>query len=83
METTPAGRGMTRRDMLALGALGFVLGMPDTTQAAPAGQLSWGVPISLAPTWLDPRSDLGMLNRWNEMPLSSRFGTWSTRSPAR
>ena len=54
METTPAGRGMTRRDMLALGALGFVLGMPDTTQAAPAGQLSWGVPISLAPTWLDP-----------------------------
>src|SRR5438045_6744681 len=54
METTPSGGCRTRRDMVALGALGFVLGMPDTTQAAPAGQLSWGVPISLAPTWLDP-----------------------------
>src|SRR5438477_8125520 len=55
METTPAARGMTRRDMLALAALGLASGAPGRAfAAAPHGQLIWGAPISLATTWFDP-----------------------------
>ena len=55
METTSAARGMTRRDMLALAALGFALQAPGRAFAgAPDGQLIWGAPISLATTWFEP-----------------------------
>ena len=55
METTPAARGMTRRDMLALAALGLASGAPGRAfAAAPHGQLTWGAPISLATTWFEP-----------------------------
>ena len=45
---TGGGKGnATRREFLATAAAGLAA-------AAPAGQLTWGVHISLAPTWFDP-----------------------------
>src|SRR5436190_1492301 len=47
--------GMTRRDLLAATALGLAAGAPRFARAAaPQGQLSLGVHVSLAPTWFDP-----------------------------
>src|SRR5450755_1158917 len=54
---TPGGNDtqMTRRDVLALAALGAIAGAPGkVTAAGPMGQLVYGVHISLAPTWFDP-----------------------------
>src|SRR5439155_429049 len=50
-----------RRDLLALGALGLALGLPGTARAAPAGQLTWGIHISLAPTWFEPAEASGVI----------------------
>src|SRR6266481_5206611 len=53
---------LTRRDLLALSALGLVAGVPRSTFAAgPQGQLTWGVHISLAPTWFDPAETPGLI----------------------
>src|SRR6267143_4483707 len=53
---------LTRRDLLALSALGFVAGAPIASFAAgPEGQLTWGVHISLAPTWFDPAETPGII----------------------
>ena len=48
--------GMTRRDLLAAAAAALATaGVPRVAgAAAPQGQLTWGVHISLAPTWFDP-----------------------------
>jgi peptide/nickel transport system substrate-binding protein len=52
----------TRRDMLALAALGLASGAPRMAfAAAPQGQLTWGVHISLAPTWFDPAETPGII----------------------
>ena len=61
METTLAAHGdqsgLTRREMLALAALGLVSGAPGIAwAAAPQGQLSWGIHVTLAPTWRRPLS---------------------------
>ncbi len=71
METTPAARGdqsvttragMTRREMLALAALGLASGAPGMSwAAAPQGQLSWGIHVTLAPTWFDPAETPGII----------------------
>jgi peptide/nickel transport system substrate-binding protein len=54
--------GMTRRDLLALSALGLVAGAPAAARAAgPAGQLTYGVHVSLAPTWFDPAEASGII----------------------
>src|SRR5215471_1323058 len=43
---------LTRREVLALTALGALGGAPGPAFAgSPEGQLTWGVHISLAPTW--------------------------------
>src|SRR5215472_10043959 len=42
----------TRRELLALAALGIAGARP--AMAAPSGDLTYGVHISLAPTWFDP-----------------------------
>jgi peptide/nickel transport system substrate-binding protein len=53
---------LTRRDVLALTALGLVAGGPGrAAAAAPEGQLTWGVPVSLAPTWFDPAETPGIV----------------------
>src|SRR5881227_195554 len=54
--------GVTRRDLLALSALGLMAGAPGLARAAgPAGQLTWGAHISLAPTWFDPAETSGII----------------------
>ncbi len=37
------------------------LGTPTACRAAPEGQLTWGVHISLAPTWFDPAETPGII----------------------
>src|SRR6266542_6298164 len=53
--------GPTRRDALALAALGLVAGAAAPAFAAPQGQLTWGAHISLAPTWFDPAETSGII----------------------
>src|SRR6516164_9124022 len=51
-----------RRDVLALAALGMAAGaVRPAKAAAPAGQLTVGVHITLAPTWLDPAETQGII----------------------
>src|SRR5689334_25078087 len=58
----PGRAAMTRRDLLALSALGLVAGAPGLARAAgAAGQLTWGVHVSLAPTWFDPAEATGII----------------------
>ncbi len=53
---------MTRRDLLAVTALGAVAGASAIARAAgPAGQLTWGIHVSLAPTWFDPAETPGII----------------------
>src|SRR5678815_4357210 len=58
LQSEPAGdrSGLTRRDLLAgTAALGLVAGAPGMARAAaPQSQLTWGIHVSLAPTWFDP-----------------------------
>ncbi len=52
----------TRRDVLALAALGMAASTVRPAQAAaPSGQLTVGVHITLAPTWLDPAETQGII----------------------
>jgi peptide/nickel transport system substrate-binding protein len=54
---TPGGNSsrIGRRDVLALAASAAIGGIPDLAHAVgPAGQLTYGVHISLAPTWFEP-----------------------------
>src|SRR5882724_5057721 len=58
----PETTGMTRRDLLALAALGLVAGAPGSAVAAgPDAQLTWGVHVSLAPVWFDPADVSGII----------------------
>src|SRR6516164_11121390 len=53
---------LTRREILALAALGPLTGLPGSVSAAEAeGQLTWGVHISLAPIWFDPADISGII----------------------
>jgi peptide/nickel transport system substrate-binding protein len=55
--------GMTRRDAVAMLALASLpVGAPAGVEAAlPEGQITWGVHISLAPTWFDPAETPAMI----------------------
>jgi peptide/nickel transport system substrate-binding protein len=56
------GINPTRRDMLAFAALGLVAGAPRLAHPAAAdGQLTWGIHVSLAPTWFDPADTQGII----------------------
>jgi peptide/nickel transport system substrate-binding protein len=46
---------------IALVALLAVVAWPGSGSAAPEGQLTWGVHVSLAPTWLDPAEAPGII----------------------
>src|SRR5258706_1524838 len=52
-----------RRSVLALGLIaGLALAAPSPIRAAgPQGQLTYGVHISLAPTWFDPAETSGII----------------------
>jgi peptide/nickel transport system substrate-binding protein len=58
-----AGRTDTmRRHALALAFLALMVGAPVSARAAsPEGQVTWGVHISLAPTWFDPAETPGII----------------------
>src|SRR5262245_2928573 len=52
----------SRRHVIAFLALTLALGISDPSSAAKSeGQLTWGVHISLAPTWFDPAETPGMI----------------------
>ncbi len=52
----------TRRDVLALAAMSMAAGaVRPAKSAAPAGQLTVGVHITLAPTWLDQAETAGII----------------------
>jgi peptide/nickel transport system substrate-binding protein len=55
--------GVTRRDVMALAAMGIAATeLPRSALAAgPSGQLTWAVHISLAPTWFDPAETPGII----------------------
>src|SRR5262249_24364461 len=56
------GTNLTRREILALSALGLVAGLPRSGfPAAPQGQLTWGVHTTLALTWFDPAETPGII----------------------
>src|SRR5437868_2741255 len=62
MEEAMATSELTRRELLALSALGLIAGPPGFAQAAePQGQLTWGIHVSLAPTWFDPAETPGLI----------------------
>jgi peptide/nickel transport system substrate-binding protein len=53
---------VNRRELLAgTAALGLAAAMPRAAIAKPQGQLTWGVHISLAPTWFDPAETPGIV----------------------
>jgi peptide/nickel transport system substrate-binding protein len=53
---------LTRRDVFALSAGALVAGAAGMTQAAePQGRLTWGIHVSLAPTWFDPADTQGII----------------------
>jgi peptide/nickel transport system substrate-binding protein len=53
------GRPVTRRSLLALAAVGVAGG--QGAAAAPQGQLTYGVHVSLAPSWFDPGEASGII----------------------
>ncbi len=54
--------GTTRRNALAILALALTAGAPGPVNAAaPEGQLTWGIHVSLAPTWFDPAEMSGII----------------------
>src|SRR3954470_5444562 len=57
--------GPSRRELLVFAALGMTAGMPGVARAAPQeqskGQVTWGVHVSLAPTWFDPAETSGII----------------------
>src|SRR4051794_33106849 len=57
-----SGNDISRRDLLALAALGFTAGAPAASLAfEPQGQLIWAAHVSLAPTWFDPAETSGII----------------------
>jgi peptide/nickel transport system substrate-binding protein len=60
--TRPAPLPATFRWLLFL-ALALVLGLlaPTVAAAAPEGQLTWAVHVSLAPSWFDPAETTGII----------------------
>jgi peptide/nickel transport system substrate-binding protein len=55
-----SGRRVTRRSLFALTAAGVAAGTSRTI-AAPQGQLTYGVHVSLAPAWFDPGEAAGII----------------------
>src|ERR1700730_14345282 len=52
---------ITRRDVLAAAPLGPAPGPVRPAWAAAAGQLTWGIHVSLAPTWFEPAEASGII----------------------
>jgi peptide/nickel transport system substrate-binding protein len=58
----------------ALLILGVAATEPAPSDAAPEGQMTWGVHVSLAPTWFDPAETPGIARRsWCSTPCTTRW----------
>src|SRR5260370_29959340 len=57
----------TRRKVAALLALAALLVVRGAAAAEPKGQLTWGVHVSLAPTWFDPAEPPGIITPYMVM----------------
>ena len=51
--------------LLLTGAAGPVAAQTATRSEPPSGQLTWGINVSLAPTWFDPAESTGLLTAFN------------------
>jgi peptide/nickel transport system substrate-binding protein len=61
-EIPGSGTQITRRDLFTYAAAaGLIAGAPSLASAAPQGQLTWGIHVSLAPTWFDPADTQGII----------------------
>ena len=62
-EPYPAGgrAAIGRRDVLLAAAVGLVTGGPRFAVAASPDRLTWGVHVSLAPTWFEPAEASGII----------------------
>jgi len=60
-KATEPGLISRRKFLAAPAALGLVGGASRLAMAGPQGQLTWGVHISLAPTWFDPAETPGLI----------------------
>ncbi len=62
-EWGPTVRGwpVSRRDILAAAGLSLLTGTPRIAVAAASDQLTWGVHVSLAPTWFEPAEASGII----------------------
>ena len=58
---TDLGWAIGRRDFLSLAAASAAFGAVPLAQAAEANQLTWGVHVSLAPTWFEPAEASGII----------------------
>jgi len=54
-------RGVSRRDLLAAASLTLMAGVPRIAAAGAPDQLTWGVHVSLAPTWFEPAEASGII----------------------
>ena len=54
-------RAVSRRDLLAAASLTLMAGVPRIAAAAAPDQLTWGVHVSLAPTWFEPAEASGII----------------------
>src|SRR5579872_5401632 len=61
LDSRPSARGISRRDLVALGALGLAASAPVRLLSAAQGELTWGVHVSLAPVWFDPAEATGII----------------------
>src|SRR5436305_6288867 len=63
IKTSRHNSGISRRDAIIGGAaFSAAVGVPEIARAAgPQGQLSWGIHVSLAPTWFDPAETPGLI----------------------
>src|SRR5215813_7836755 len=56
-----ASSKMGRRDFVAAAGLGVLAGASYPAAAASPDQLTWGVHVSLAPTWFEPAEASGII----------------------
>jgi peptide/nickel transport system substrate-binding protein len=52
---------LSRRDLLVAAGLGLASGVPRFAAAASPDQLTWGIHVSLAPTWFEPAEASGII----------------------
>jgi peptide/nickel transport system substrate-binding protein len=55
------GSDPSRRDLMAVAALGRLAAPGIAKASKPAAQLSWGIHVSLAPAWFDPAETQGLV----------------------